>query len=299
METPQGREPISSSQKPTNPALFFAEWSSTKKYFEFYDKVNKVDVALPMPFAFLPVFEMTTLKGYNHKEGKSYWSNEVKNIQTDKFTVMSKNNLTKEIKTEFVGLYSEIKNLIDGKANFTKSIYIGVKDQQGVLQLANLQISTSSLGSWIKFASANDLSKIAVQVASYTNEQNGAVHFTAPVYTALPVTPQVDAQAVVLQKVVKEYINEYLAYQASLSNSPEPETQFKSTEPQMNAPQTWGQPAAQAASFGAPQVNTNPQGFQTNVSIPAQNAFGGQPTPSFGGEPLPTNPFAGGEAPPF
>jgi hypothetical protein len=86
------------------------------------------------------------------------------------------------------------------------------------------------------------------------------------------------------------------------------ETQFKSPEPQMNAPQpqTWGQPAAQAAqqapSFGAPQVNTNPQGFQTNVSIPAQNAFGGQPhntAASFGGEPLPINPFAGGEAPPF
>jgi len=295
METPQGRESFSSAQKPTNPALFFAEWSSTKKHFEFYDKVSKTNVALPLPFAFLPVWEMVCVKGYNHKEGKSYWSNEVKNIVTDKFTVMSKNNATKEIKTEFVGLYSDIKNLIDGRANYTKSIYIGVKDQQGVLQLANLQISTSALGSWIEFAAANDLSKIAVQVASFTAKQNGAVHFNSPVYTALPVTPQGDAQAGALQKIVKEYIAEYLAYQTTLP-SQEHETQFKSPEPQAQA---WEQPAVQAAhqqpSFGAPQVNTNPQGFQTNVSIPPPQ----QQAPSFGGEIINGNPFEAGNTPPF
>lgn len=74
------------------------------------------------------------------------------------------------------------------------------------------------------------------------------------------------------------------------------ETQFKSPEPQAQA---WEQPAAQAApqqpSFGAPQVNTNPQGFQTNVSIPPPQ----QQAPSFGGEIINGNPFDAGSAPPF
>jgi len=301
METPQGRESFSSAQKPTNPALFFAEWSSTKKHFEFYDKVSKTNVALPLPFAFLPVWEMVCVKGYNHKEGKSYWSNEVKNIVTDKFTVMSKNNATKEIKTEFVGLYSDIKNLIDGRANYTKSIYIGVKDQQGVLQLANLQISTSALGSWIEFAAANDLSKIAVQVASFTAKQNGAVHFNSPVYTALPVTPQVDAQAGALQKIVKEYIAEYLAYQTTLPNQ-EYETQFKSPEPVQVHPSAYQQPSFGAASFGgqpaAPQFGGQPTNtFPTNVTIPPPQQV--QHQAAFGGEQVLGNPFETNDAPPF
>ena len=101
MEQLQGREPIQSSQKPTNPAAFFAEWSSTEKCWTFWDKASQSDVKLPMPFAFIPLYEMTTVKGYNHKENKSYWSNEVKNSQKDILTVMSKNNLTKEIKRKF------------------------------------------------------------------------------------------------------------------------------------------------------------------------------------------------------
>lgn len=284
METPQGRESVMDSQAP-NPAKFFASWDSTNKQFSFWDKVNKVDIMLPLPFAFIPLYKMTTLKGYNHKEGKSYWSNEVKDLSTEKFIVKSKNLATKEIKTEFVGLYSEIKTLIDGRANYTESLYVGVKDNAGVLQLANLQISTSALKPWITFIKSNDISKIAVQVASFTNEKNGSVNFTSPVYSALPVTPKMDAEAGVLQKQVKEYIAGYLSAQAGKLES-ESTPVFKSPEPAYEPPVTSN---SQFGSSGQSQ-------FAANHHVPAGNVNDGRG--AFGGETIQSNPFEN-DQPPF
>jgi len=296
MEQPQGRESIGNSQKPTNPSLFFAQWDSTNKCFSYYDKAAKQTILLPLPFAFIPLYKMFTVKGFNQKENKGYWANEVNNKLTEKITVMCKNNATGEIKQYIKGLYSDIKDQIDNRAFFTESLYVGVKDSAGQLRLANIQIQRSGIGNWFDFNKNNDMSKIAVQVASFTNEVSGAVKFTSPVYSALPITPQTDAEAYKLQQIVKEYIAEYLKYTASESNEQEHETQFKSPEPQAQA---WEQPAVQAAhqqpSFGAPQVNTNPQGFQTNVSIPPPQ----QQAPSFGGEIINGNPFEAGNTPPF
>jgi len=284
---PTGRESVSETRTP-NPAKFFASWDSTKKQWSFYDKVNKVDVPLPLPFAFIPLFQMTTLKGYNHKENKSYWSNEVKDITTEKFTVMSKNNITKEVKTEFVGLYSELKPLIDGRANYTQSLYVGVKDNQGVLQLANIQINTSSLKSWINFVKTNDISKVAVQVASFTNEVNGAVHFTSPVYTPLPVTPQVDAAAGVLQKQIKEYIAIYTAEQAARDAS----TTFKTPEPITQQPinNQYQQNTAQPVNNGFGQQQPINNGFgNQNTAQPVNNGFGQPQNNGFGQNQAPVN----------
>lgn len=277
METPTGREAVIEDKAP-NPAKFFASWDSTNKQFSFWDKTNKCDVPLPLPFAFIPLFKMVTLKGYNHKESKSYWSNEVKDISKEKFTVMSKHTGTKVITTEFVGLYADIKASIEHRANYTESLYVGVKDSNGVLQLANLQLNTSALGPWINFVKANDISKIAVQVASFTNEKNGSVNFTSPVYTPLPVTPQVDAAAGVLQKQVKEYIATYLSQQAAK----EPETVFKSPEPPMETPQSAAPANTQQPSFGG--------GFATNVQVNAQQQSA-QSGVEFGGEIHRGNPF--------
>lgn len=111
------------------------------------------------------------------------------------------------------------------------------------------------------------------------------------------------AQFALLPKWIQKKIMSSLEWSgivAKFGMPPAPtETQFKSPEPttgfenqsayQQQAINTFGgQP-----SFGTPAPQTSPQGFQTNVSIPATNQ------PSFGGEPLPSNPFAGGDTPPF
>jgi len=108
------------------------------------------------------------------------------------------------------------------------------------------------------------------------------------------------AQFAVLPKWIQKKIMSSLEWSgivAKFGPPPAPtETQFKSPEPQAQA---WEQPAVQAAhqqpSFGAPQVNTSPQGFQTNVSIPPPQ----QQAPSFGGEIINGNPFEAGNTPPF
>lgn len=261
MEQPTGREPVADSQAP-NPAKYFASWDSTNKQFVYWDKTNKCNVEIKLPFAFIPLYKMVTLKGYNHKEGKSYWSNEVKDLSKEKFILKSKNNATKEIRTEFVGLYSDIKTMLDGKANYTESLYIGVKGANGQLELANLQISTSALKPWINFIKNNDISKIAVQVASFTNEKNGAVNFTSPVYTPLPITPKSDAEAVALQQEIKAYLAEYLSANAVKAEN-ENQTEFKSPEP----------------AYEAPDLSKN--SFQTNVQVSP-----GVSAPIVGGNPF-------------
>lgn len=207
-----------------NPAQRFLEWNGKSGGFKYYDKTEKKNVDVPLPFTFIPLCTMVTLKGYNQKKDIGYWSNEVKDITKDKFVIKGKHNASGSIDTHFEGFYKDLKDQLElNKINYTQSLYIGYKDEKGVLQLGNLQIKTSALGPWINFCKLNKIMEIGVQVKSFTNEKNGSVDFVAPVYTAIKVSDETNKDAAALDVKLQEYLSAYLERNKTSNEAPKSE----------------------------------------------------------------------------
>jgi hypothetical protein len=214
-----------------NPAKFFLEWKGKEGGFEYWDKTNKKNVDIPLPFTFIPLCTYVTLKGYNQKKDTSFWSNEVKDIQKEKFVVKGKNNGTKALGTYFEGLYKDLKEQLElNKINYVQSLYIACKDEKGALQLANIQIKTSALGPWIEFCKKNKVMEIGVQVKSFTKEKNGSVDFVAPVYTAVKISDETNKAAIALDEELQVYLKAYLENNKSTEASNLPEVKAEAAQ---------------------------------------------------------------------
>jgi len=161
----------------SNPATKFIEWKSNEKAFEYYDKETQKKVAIPLPFKFLVLDELHTVKGWNDATSSSIYSNEVKFISKEIMTVkpFKGNEIAK-------GLYKDIKEkIVAAGGHYVKSIYIMLEDGS----LANLQLKGSSVQAWGEFTqkTRNRLPEEWVIVKTAKDGKKGAVKFSMPDFT--------------------------------------------------------------------------------------------------------------------
>jgi hypothetical protein len=165
------------AQPQSNPSTKFLEWKSNEKCFEFYDKENKVKVPVPLPFKFLALDELHSVKGWSDSCQSAIYSNEVKFISKEILTVkpFKGNEIAK-------GLYSDIKEKIKAAgAHYVKSIYIMLEDGS----LANIQLKGAACQSWGEFTKKNRsrLPDEWVTVTKAIEGKKGAVKFYTPDFT--------------------------------------------------------------------------------------------------------------------
>ena len=158
----------------SNPATKFIDWKSNEKQFSYYDKEKSENVLIPLPFKFLVLDELHTVKGWNDATESAIFSNEVKFISKEVMTVkpFKGNEIAK-------GLYKDIKEKIQAAgAHYVKSIYIMLEDGS----LANLQLKGSAVQEWGEFTkkTRNRLPDEWVVVKSFKEGKKGAVKFTMP-----------------------------------------------------------------------------------------------------------------------
>ena len=162
------------AQPQSNPATKFIDWKSNEKAFSFYDKENKVNVPIPLPFKFLALDELHTVKGWSDSCQSAIYSNEVKFISKEPLTVkpFKGNEIAK-------GLYSDIKEKVKAAgAHYVKSIYIMLEDGS----LANLQLKGASCQSWGDFTQKgrSRLPEEWVTVEKAIEGKKGAVKYYTP-----------------------------------------------------------------------------------------------------------------------
>ena len=162
------------AQPQSNPATKFIDWKSNEKEFSFYDKENKVNVPIPLPFRFLALDELHTVKGWSDSCQSAIYSNEVKFISKEPLTVkpFKGNEIAK-------GLYSDIKEKVKAAgAHYVKSIYIMLEDGS----LANLQLKGASCQSWGDFTQKgrSRLPEEWVTVEKAIEGKKGAVKYYTP-----------------------------------------------------------------------------------------------------------------------
>ena len=176
MSIPSNRRQAFSAPQ-SNPATKFIDWKSNEKCFSYYDKEEAKNVLIPLPFTFLVLDELHTIKGWNDATSSSIYSNEVKFISKEVMTVkpFKGNEIAK-------GIYKDIKEkIVAAGGHYTKSIYIMLEDGT----LANIQLKGSAVQKWGDF-SQKTKSRFAdewVTVANVEEGKKGAVKFTTPLFS--------------------------------------------------------------------------------------------------------------------
>ncbi len=192
-----------------NVASKFLSWQGSEGNFKYFDKSKGENVIVPLPFSFIVLDVLSTVKGWNDAEQLAYWSNEVRNTKEDLITVRSKNGVV------MTGLYEQIKEKLSSKgAKYTQSVYVAIKEGK-TLVIGNLQLSGSSLTSFIEFAKGKKLNEIGVIVKSAKPMKKGAAKYFEPVYEVMPVSEVTNKIATNLDVELQEYLDGYLAKNAS------------------------------------------------------------------------------------
>ena len=164
------------SQPTTNPVGKFFEWKSNEKTFVYFDKETKTNVTVPLPFKFLVLDELHTIKGWNDATESGIYANEVKFISRDEMVVkpFKGNEIAR-------GLYKDIKEKAKAAGgHYVKSIYIMLEDGS----IANLQLKGAACQAWGDFTSKGKQRLLDewVSVVGFDEAKKGSVKYTTPIF---------------------------------------------------------------------------------------------------------------------
>ena len=90
-----------------NPCTKWFKWKGSTGTVVYYDKLTKEDVEVKLPFTFLLLDVLATIKGFDKSTKESIWSNEVRNTKetpllVKKGSVLFKNGMYSDIKADVV-----------------------------------------------------------------------------------------------------------------------------------------------------------------------------------------------------
>jgi len=224
------------AQPQSNPATKFLNWKSNDKCFSYYDKDKEENVSVPLPFKFLVLDELASVKGWSDSLTGTIVSNEVKFISKEPMTVKCyhKNVKGEKATTEIAkGLYKDIKEKVNSAgAKYHKSIYVMLEDGT----LANIQLKGASVQKWGEFTqkTKNRLPEEWVVVEKAVDGKKGAVKFTTPDFKFLcSLNDDEMSLADDVFNVLEAYLKTYLAKSEPIVEVTETDLDFDENEPDM------------------------------------------------------------------
>jgi len=189
-----------------NPAKKFLDWKSDQKGFSYYDKGLEKNVEVSLPFKFVFLNELSTVKGWNDASSSGIFANEVKYLSKEPMTVKAfKGGVLAQ------GLYNDIKERVkNAGGHYSKSIYIMLEDGT----LANVQLKGSATQQWGEFVKANKnvITRKWVNVANAIENKKGKVVFSIPNFvTGEDINDKYSDLADACFDELEAYLNTYLA----------------------------------------------------------------------------------------
>jgi len=157
-----------------NPAKYYLDWKSNNKCFSFYDKEKGADVELKLPFKFLFLKQLSSVRGWHDASGSGIYSNEVENTAQQALTVKAFKGGTLA-----TGLYKDIKLSINALGGvYNRQIYL--MTEKGVL--LNLALKGTAVAEWNEFYKTNS-TKITgewIVVKDVKTGKKGSVSYSTP-----------------------------------------------------------------------------------------------------------------------
>lgn len=188
-----------------NPAKKFYEWVGSKGVLKYYDKEQEKEIFVGLPFSFLVLDRLHTIKGFSQQDNSSFWSNEVRDLQADPLTIRTRKRIAGS------GLYGNLAHVLNQGAQYAQSVYIGTKETNGKIVMCNLALFGSAIGPWIDLCKGKDIYKYVITIAGATPMKKGTTNYFTPAFKLSPnVTPETDKQCIELDKELQKYLNTYL-----------------------------------------------------------------------------------------
>lgn len=191
-----------------NPAVRWFEWNGEHGKVRYYDKDAKQNVDVPLPFTFLLLDELASVRGWHDASESGIYSNEVRDTRTDIMVVKAfKGGTLAE------GLYKDIKDRINTLGgSFVANCYIAFKDGDA-LKIGSLRFKGSALGSWMEFRKAcrAALYDSAVEISGFTEGKKGRIVYRVPDFRTKSVSDETNQIATDLDKELQAFLKAYFA----------------------------------------------------------------------------------------
>lgn len=200
----------------TNPSTRFFEWKGDTGGVRYYDKGQEKNIEIAMPFVFIVLDELSSVRGWDEPNKCGISSNEVREIGKDVLRVRSFKG--GDIAT---GVYAAIKEKVHYRGGaFCCNVYIAYRDEAKALVLGQFQFQGAALNAWIEFrkASKDAIFKKAIAVTLGATETKGKITWTNPKFELKDVAEETNLQAIEIDRALQAYLTAYLAN--TTSNAP-------------------------------------------------------------------------------
>lgn len=194
---------LSNSVELKNPAVKQFEWSGDNGGFRWYNKETKERIDIDLPFTFLVLDTLSTVRGYSDSDTSGYYSNEVRDLKKEPFTVRTKQGV------KATGLYADLFYQCPGM-KYTQSVYIAYYEGEELV-IGNLQLKGAAVSAWIEYRKKNKIYKVAIDVSESVQGKKGKTIFQIPVFHSTPASEETINDAIELDKTLQEYLTAYLS----------------------------------------------------------------------------------------
>lgn len=210
-----------------NPAVRWFEWNSETGGVRYYDKTTQRNIDVDLPFTFILLDQLATVKGWHDASSSGIYANEVRDVSQDVLVVKSfKGGVLAE------GRYKTIKESIKAQGGrFVATCYMAFKDAEDGLVIGTIRFKGAALQAWMEFekANRNAVYKQAVTIIGSTEGQKGRVKFHTPTFKLTNVSEDTNRIAVALDRELQTFLTAYLrktkqqqAEHAAVEPQPEP-----------------------------------------------------------------------------
>lgn len=202
-----------------NPATRWFEWAGGNDggFVRWYDKDAGDSVKVALPFTFLLLDELSTVKGWHDPSESGIYANEVRDTRQDVLVVRSFKG--GELAS---GIYKSIKDRITAQGgHYCASLYLAYKDGDE-LQIGNLCLKGAAASAWMEFKRSAPTRKDgsgrsvrayfvdAVKIAEFEQLKKGATVYRVPKFSLQQVSAESNQQAVALDAELQAFLADYL-----------------------------------------------------------------------------------------
>lgn len=194
-----------------NPATRWFEWDGGQGGLKFYNKEIQATQRVGLPFDFILLDRLATIKGWHDASESGIYSNEVRDTRSDPMLV--KAFKMKEPIAE--GFYSSIKDRVKAEGGrFTLNCYIAYTDDSGGLSLGSLRFHGAALSAWMEFENDKEnrplIYKNGIQIVEAKKGKKGGITFQVPVFKLLELPLDVNDKAAEIDRdILQPYLNNY------------------------------------------------------------------------------------------
>lgn len=192
-----------------NPATRWFEWAGNSGKVRYYDRDAKRMIDVDLPFVFLLLDELASVRGWHDASDSGIRSNMVRDVKADVLVVKAhKGGAIAE------GHYRDIKDRVNAAGgNFTANLYVGFKGADGALVIGALLLKGVALRSWMEFRQEHrrKVYENAVAVTGYTEGKKGSITYRAPVFALRDMADATNQQAVALDAELQAWLDAYFA----------------------------------------------------------------------------------------